>query len=119
MKSTILTDTPEKEKLREEQEISNRKKEAKNLKLKKRNFLESNTKNKNKKKSKPKTIVASSDEEDDYFCIVCLGAYSKSRKVQDWIECTSCKKWAHEKCAGKQNVLFYNCKHCTSDIDED
>ena len=116
MKSTILTDTPEKEKLREEQEISNRKKEAKNLKLKKRNFEESK---KPKKKSKPQTYIVSSDEEEDYFCIVCLGAYSKGRKGEDWIECSSCKKWAHKKCAGKQNVLFYNCKHCSSDIDED
>jgi len=61
----------------------------------------------------------SSDEEDDYFCIVCLGAYSKSRKGEDWIQCNSCKKWAHEKCAGKQNVLFFNCKHSSSDIEDD
>ncbi|KAL4107275.1 hypothetical protein QTP88_017648 [Uroleucon formosanum] len=48
------------------------------LKLKKRNFVES--KEKLKKKSKPKTNnIVSSDEEEDYFCIVCLGAYSKSR----------------------------------------
>ncbi|KAF0751472.1 PHD finger protein ALFIN-LIKE 6-like, partial [Aphis craccivora] len=65
------------------------------------------------------SLGLSSDEEDDYFCIVCLGAYSKSRKGEDWIQCNSCKKWAHEKCAGKQNVLFFNCKHSSSDIEDD
>lgn len=92
MKSTILTDTPAKEKLREEQEISDRKVESKNLKLKKRNLVESKTENKPKKKLKPKNNIVSSDEEDDYFCIVCLGAYSKNRKGEDWVECTAYKK---------------------------
>lgn len=65
-------------------------------------------------------IVDSEVEEDyDYFCIICLGAYSKSRKGEDWVECCSCKKWAHDKCAGAGGLLFYNCKNCSSDLDED
>lgn len=38
----------------------------------------------------------SSDEEDDCFCLICLGAYSNSCKEEGWVQCTSCKKWVHE-----------------------
>ncbi|KAE9542285.1 hypothetical protein AGLY_003412 [Aphis glycines] len=44
--------------------------------------------------------------------------FSKSRKGEDWVECCSCKKWAHHKCAGANGLLFYNCKNCSSDFDE-
>jgi len=58
------------------------------------------------KRQKSKTNVVSSDEEDDYFCIVCLGAYSKSRKGEDCIECTSCKKW-HMKNVLENKIYYF------------
>lgn len=71
------------------------------------------------KKHKSNTGDSEVEEDYDYFCIICLGAYSKSLKGEDWVQCCSCKKWAHDKCAGAGGLLFYNCKNCSSDLDED
>jgi len=125
MKSTILTDTPEKEKLRLEQEARDEKNKKKDLRSKRKldfNKTKTNEKSSQKpktKKHKSNTVDSEEEEDDDYFCIICLGAYSKSRKGEDWVECCSCKKWAHDKCAGAGGLLFYNCKNCSSDLDED
>lgn len=58
--------------------------------------------------------LSSEEEEEDCYCIICLGAYSKSGIGQDQIECSLCKK-----CPRVGKSLFYICKNCTSDIDEE
>lgn len=63
-------------------------------------------------KKKPK-VESETDEEDDALCLICLKPYSQSKPGQDWIQCISCKKWAHIEC-GKDSKL-YTCIHCTSD----
>ncbi|ROI96430.1 Retrotransposon Gag-like protein 6 [Anabarilius grahami] len=64
----------------------------------------------NNKKSKPKKIQDSSDDENE-FCIVCLESFSRSREV--WLQCWSCKAWAHKDCTDGRD--FYTCHNCDSD----
>lgn len=74
------------------------------------------------KTSKPKKGIKSlhsSDEEDeDCLCIYCLEPYANSKAKEKWVQCTKCKKWAHEDCT-KGDVSFFVCVHCHSDNDDD
>lgn len=122
-KSVILTDTPEKEAIREEEQIRALKKKASAVK---RNVCE-NTKGKSKLKSANKKIKptvtknkkendSSSDEEDENcLCLVCLHPYSNSKGGEQWIQCTKCRRWAHLACG--TNDIFYVCVNCQSDDD--
>ena len=119
-KTCILTDTPEKEALRLEQE--NRK-----SKCKQRNSQNKTKKTKLASKFK-KQIQHSeykltqkydetSDSDDEYFCLVCLDTWANSRPSEKWIECTICKMWAHDECADTRGMLSYICDNCLSDSD--
>ncbi|XP_045445765.1 uncharacterized protein LOC123653829 [Melitaea cinxia] len=107
-KSTIYTDTPEKEEIRKEHE--NRLKRTKAKQVKKRldgGRIKRNATNRNK------THELSSSEEEDCYCLVCMSAYSKSRPREKWIQCTKCKIWAHEECT--KGYLSYVCHNCDSE----
>lgn len=107
-KSTIYTDTPEKEEIRKEHE--NRLKRTKAKQVKKRldgGRIKRNATNRNK------THELSSSEEEDCYCLVCMSAYSKSRPREKWIQCTKCKMWAHEECT--EGYLSYVCHNCDSE----
>lgn len=132
-KSAILTDTPEKLALYEEQQKSKQRKQARDLKLQKnktaqpkrlfeckRPIKEENQlskKNGKKRSQKAKRLRFSaemSDSEDDdvdCICIYCLEPYKKSKPNAQWIRCTSCKRWAHEECIGVDK-MFFVCKNC-------
>jgi len=73
------------------------------------------------KKSKKSTPVDSSSSEDDEetFCLVCMEPFSNSRSKEVWIQCTSCKMWAHELCTARDSLanMFYVCDNCESDSD--
>lgn len=45
---------------------------------------------------------------DDWFCFIC-----EESVVEDMVQCTLCRKWAHETCAGvqKQETAFL-CDFC-------
>lgn len=79
-----------------------------------------NKQSKNKKKSliskrRPqKEDETDSDGDGEAFCLVCLKAYSSSNPGQDWIQCISCKNWAHVECGEDSNL--YTCINCQSDI---
>lgn len=104
-KSAILTDTPEKMALEKEaQERENRKK--KNLQVVK------NLGGKNKEKSN-KHAISSDEEDDDELCLICLEPFSQTKTNEQWIQCTTCKGWAHVSCG--KNDDFYVCIHCSSD----
>lgn len=119
-KSAILTDTPVKEELRLEQEISKKRKQTKNEKGKqlKKNFNNSVFGKKAEKstKSKKANTETSDEEEDDCVCIYCLELFSKSKPGDEWVKCTRCKRWAHELCI-KGNPLYFVCINCDSDDD--
>lgn len=105
-KSTIYTDTPEKEEIRKESENKNQKKQAKNVK---KNLSKKN-KGKGKKSKQTKELTSSEDESDNCICLVCTESFEKSRPGENWVQCSGCKMWAHEACTpGDLNYLCHNC----------
>lgn len=105
-KSAILTDTPEKNEI-----------EAKKLNATKKKKVQKSDIFKKKKpkvtKNKLKKTVESSDEDENCFCLVCTEKYSHSKSSEKWIQCISCKQWAHSACT--KGDPFYECHHCESD----
>lgn len=126
--SAILTDTPEKKKLEEEKlNAAKNKKEKEDEKKKKlkRKLYSQGQKIKAEppeKKSRPtkttkitkttKTSMESSEDESS-ICLVCGDAYVDSAPNEQWIQCTKCREWAHEKCG--RGTLFYVCENCDAD----
>ncbi|CAF4822893.1 unnamed protein product [Pieris macdunnoughi] len=118
-KSTIYTDTPEKEAVRKKHEEKEKRLKAKQVK---RNLgeVKQNKIGKGKGKEKVsanrrKTSESSSDEEE-YFCLVCVSAYSESRVGEKWIKCQgTCGLWAHVECAGDNH--YYICHNCDDKSD--
>ena len=68
------------------------------------------------KKSRKQLVHDDENEEDeDCVCIVCLSPFSASKRGEKWIQCTDCKRWAHEECAGVGTSPVYVCHNCDSD----
>lgn len=125
-KSAILTDTPIKKALEQEKESIKEKKlphkkkmaDKKSIKLNKsrdgRKYLFQ------EKYTTPSTSHGnecwSSESEDETECLVCGKFYSNSVRGDDWVQCTRCSRWAHEKCV-ISNITFYVCINCDSDDD--
>ena len=115
VKSAILTDAPVIEALRKEEEARNERKKKRAVNVTKRTLTIGNvTMKKMKKKITNESESSSENEDDDCICIVCLKPYSKSKRGKEWIQCTECKKWAHDHCA--RNDPYYVCVHCSSDL---
>nr|CAD7578883.1 unnamed protein product [Timema californicum] len=91
-KSAILTDTPIKMALFEEQEITKRKKEHHTF------------------------PIESENENEDCLCIHCFGPYSNSKRGEDWVKCTKCERWAHADCI-PGDIVFCVYFNCDSDND--
>lgn len=101
-RAAILTDTPEKDALADEQ-MTRQKKIPKRVEKKK------------KKQVKKKVLQEySSEEEQECYCLVCLKAYSDSLPGEEWIQCHTCRQWAHTRCATNSGVM-YVCVNCDSD----
>ncbi|CAG5001522.1 unnamed protein product [Parnassius apollo] len=126
-KSAILTDTPEKNVLAQEQ---SKKKEitSKNRKVTKKGKSTEPGKMKREKTPKETRKIAvkrkvlhdsESDEGsvDDYFCLICCEPFDQSRAGEEWVQCVVCKKWSHVRCA-KGNVISYICLNCESDCSD-
>lgn len=115
-KSAVLTDTPEKNMLEEEQA-----KKQRNVNVKgKGKKSKGQTKDSKKDSTKRRVLQDSeSDEEDDekeeYYCLICCDSYSNSLPREKWIQCLECKMWAHMKCIEKTNSITYICPNCNSD----
>lgn len=102
-KSAVLTDTPEKDALEEEQTGRNLKKSKEVLKLK-------------VKKVKKKVFVSSdSSSEEECFCLVCSEEFGNSKPNEKWVRCVACKLWSHKECTDA--IEPYICHHCNSDDD--
>ncbi|CAH1979532.1 unnamed protein product [Acanthoscelides obtectus] len=61
---------------------------------------------KNKKKNIKKRQLPSDTEEDDCFCLVCTESYSDSLPGEEWIQCSSCRAWAHINCTSGVNTVY-------------
>ena len=111
-KSVVLTDTPVKRALEEEQ---NRQVKSSQKVIKHKNV--SNKKGKGKKKTTQRRNKRNESESSnaDTFCLVCVEPYTNSRPGEKWIQCTICKMWAHEECISDENQPFHVCQNCSSD----
>lgn len=131
-KTAILTDSPYKQELEAAIKEKEEKKTAMEEKARMRLFKKENkkiavkTKGKCMKKSgKPnqlkkqtKMYDSDSDECSDCECSYCGKFYSKS--IEGWIACSTCKKWAHNSCAGvlsEDDEAVLVCKFCESESD--
>ncbi|KAL3268321.1 hypothetical protein HHI36_007439 [Cryptolaemus montrouzieri] len=60
------------------------------------------------------TNVVDDSEEDTCCCLVCAESYNDDASGLDWIQCISCKGWAHITCI-KGDIRKYICLNCFSD----
>lgn len=58
-----------------------------------------------------------SDEESNPECVYCVGNFLDSKSNEGWIRCQSCRKWAHELCAGatEEDDQFL-CTYCDENV---
>ena len=101
-RATLLTSSPYKNQLTEEVENRRRKeeeKQMKGMKIKKTAASGGKTKGKGKAKVSAPAIQSTNLEDDETECLFCGELFSETRD-EDWIQCTSCSKWAHDDCAG-------------------
>ncbi|CAG9792953.1 unnamed protein product [Diatraea saccharalis] len=66
------------------------------------------------KKRKQKDNESGEDENEEWFCLVCVEPYSHSRSNECWIKCNKCQLWAHEACTPQEGIS-YTCHNCESD----
>ncbi|KAG5873338.1 hypothetical protein JTB14_026018 [Gonioctena quinquepunctata] len=96
-KYPVYTDTPEKDAIGSESEARENKRRAWMIK---RNMtdVEDEEKKKNiaKKKSENESPETSEDKEE-YYCLVYMESYSSSKPGEQWLQCSECKFWAHEE----------------------
>lgn len=128
-KSTVLTDTPEKEALAAEQSKKKKKTIEKTSKdqgkdkgkEKQQDKRKWKGKGKGKGKSVKRQVLQSENESSDeevsleYYCIMCCDSYSNSRPGEEWVQCQECPNWAHSKCLKKSYSVTYVCPNCGSD----
>lgn len=124
-KTAIITSSPYKLELEQEENDRMEKQQKKGGALKRKIYKVTGKDKpaKDKKKSKvtkkePKVIEKgqkiikkkqinrepmTSDEEDsegnDEACLFCNGLYAESKSKEGWIQCLQCKRWAHEACS--------------------
>ncbi|XP_049941025.1 parathymosin-like [Schistocerca serialis cubense] len=139
--SAIVTDTPVKNALEEEQKGAKQKK-AKELErklksqAKKALFQKESRSNGSMKltkstavglKRKKEPMEDDDDEDDDEdeededpLCLRCLKPFSNSQPGAQWIQCTNCKHWAQQTCVKNEiRGLFYECYNCVDPLDVD
>ena len=113
-KTLILTDTPVKRALIEENIKASQKNKGKKRKRK-------SSTDKPLKHKEPEIRLSSlsesedSESEDDLnnICLICCDNYKNSRPGEQWIQCISCGYWAHEECT--PNEPLFVCQNCEFD----
>lgn len=65
------------------------------------------------KRNKNKENVLTKEEAEEE-CLVCNEKYGCSKAGEEWIQCSSCNRWAHEACSdvGSKSVE-YVCDFCS------
>ena len=101
-KSEILTDTPVKTTIAQA-------KSSKKVQLPKNVqyslFYKNSSSTRQKEKRKPTALA-----KQEWYCLVYMEYYSNSKSKEIWMQCFSCKNWAHEKCISfSQSNVYYNC----------
>jgi hypothetical protein len=118
-KTRILTDTPVKAEL--EQEALKRRAKSDKTGVRKRlryiplEVKPTKTNDQGKGKGKEKARKNKSENDPCASCGILYGALSDSRRKEQWFQCQTCLKWAHESCGNLDRKNFY-CLNC---IDSD
>ena len=107
-KSEIITGSPYKRKLQEEQEQGKKKKptkktKTKETKLKGKKNVQSKPKPKLKKQKKTLSKKVSNIDKQEWICPVCKGTWKETQT--DWIICSTCTVQVHDDCTGN-DVCF-------------
>lgn len=94
-KSTVYTDTPEKDEIERE---ANKKIHQKKTEKVKRNIGTEEKKKKIPRKApviirKESSEDSTDDEEDACFCLVCVEPFKKSKPDEKWVQCMDCIMW--------------------------
>lgn len=56
-------------------------------------------------------------DDESTICLECTDSFANSVSGEEWIQCITCKLWAHSKCV-KCSLMFFECKHCISDNED-
>ena len=101
-KSEILTDTPVKTAIAQA-------KSSKKVRLPKNtrdNLFYKNSSPTRQKEKRNLTALA----KQEWYCLVCMDSYFNSKSKEIWVQCFSCKNWAHKKCISfSQSYVYHNC----------
>lgn len=104
-RAEVLTSSPYKKTLEEK---------SKKTKVKRQRKTKTADGHSNKKQGKRlNQIESSSDEDEEWPCLVCGELFHNSKPGENWIQCTVCLLWAHEECTPGERG--YICQNCDSD----
>ncbi|KAK7478675.1 hypothetical protein BaRGS_00030060 [Batillaria attramentaria] len=57
-----------------------------------------------------------SEEEEEWPCLICCEPYSRARPREMWVQCQLCQLWAHEECT--PGLAQFICPNCESDYSD-
>jgi len=104
-------------------EIENSKKQVKQKSnqngSKSRHFGKPAKESKHKMKVNKTQTNCVKEYDEETFCLFCMDSFSNSVAGEEWVQCTHCQMWAHEKSTGGVSLGLI-CPSCNSDdSDED
>lgn len=110
-KSAILTDDTVRNELVEEKERSkgNKKRKMDKKQSDKESIPKKKLKRNVNSKKKDQSTEMEKNQTNDWLCLICDESYKDSSE-ETWLQCASCKNWAHESCSG--NRKYYVCSDC-------
>lgn len=122
--SAVLTDSPVRNALAEEQNsrlqkqnvesqnapsVSNKKMRMEVQKNKRTKTKPSTPKRRSEREHKRKKKLETSDE---WACLICSEKFSESVEGEGWVQCLVCEEWAHDKCVTLKQSNTYVCDEC-------
>lgn len=132
-KSTILTSSPYKQDLETSIQKNTKKNTPKKPLKKTHKKTPKKTAQKKRKITTERKSSSESSDKSDYSvndstdespdrsqnqngkCLYCNGLFSEDFHGEKWVQCASCREWAHEECAGIEDMVdFFVCELCTS-----
>lgn len=64
------------------------------------------------KKMKIRVKAPKTPSDSDTFCLYCGDTYLHSNAGEKWVQCITCKDWAHAECCADPNDKNYTCEYC-------
>ena len=110
--NVVLTSSPYKNELLNEQNRKVRHVESMEARQKQRSIAKRgklSTKQKGKSSSLRSAVIEQNDDGNDTECIFCFETFFSSNKGEGWIRCGKCVKWAHDECASVDETIDVTC----------